>query len=365
MPGPIRVLVVDDSALVRRMLGQVLAEDRHFELVGFARDGAEALVRATELKPDVITLDQMMPCMTGLEVLPELGRLSAARVVMLSSVEDPDTAYAALDLGAVEFVSKPRGDDDAVFSAFGEILRAALETAYLVAPERRRAASQAARLARVGAGERRQQGSLGQGHARAARPHAPGAVVAFVASTGGPPALEAVFSGLSAADDSAYLVVQHLPDGFAASLARRLGSVTDVRCIEAIDGAMLEPGVAYVAPHGTHLLVGGVSRPVLRLGEGPPSHGLIPAGDPLFESLARTFGERAVGVVLTGMGVDGAAGLAALRRVGAHTIVQDEASSTVWGMPGAAVRAGAAASVLPLSEIAAEIRRVLATVVVP
>ncbi len=360
MPGPIRVLVVDDSTLVRRMLGQVLAEDRHFELVGFARDGAEALLRARELEPDVITLDQMMPCMTGLEALPELAQKSTARVVMLSSVEDPDTAYAALALGAVEFVSKPRDPAEAGSARFGEGLRAALETAFLVPPERRAAASHAARMAREGAGAQRLRAAGAKRAPGAARSHAPRSAVAFAASTGGPPALEAVFAGLSAADDSAYLVVQHLPEGFAASLARRLGRVTDITCVEATDGAALETGVAYVAPHGTHLTVAGTRLPVLRLEDGPPSHGLIPAGDPLFASVAQTFGERSVGVVLSGMGIDGAAGLVALRSAGAHTIAQDEASSTVWGMPGAAVRAGAAESVLPLGEIAAEIRRALA-----
>jgi two-component system chemotaxis response regulator CheB len=358
------VLVVDDSALVRRMLGQVLAEDRHFELVGFARDGAEALLRAAELEPDVITLDQVMPCMTGLEALPELALQSTARVVMLSSVEDPDTAYAALELGAVEFVSKPRDVAEAGRERFGQTLRIALETAFLVPPERRAAAAHAARLARAGTRVHPPQPTAAERAPGGVRPRAPRSVVAFAASTGGPPALEAVFAGLSAADDSAYLVVQHLPEGFAASLARRLGRVTDIACVEAADGAALEPGVAYVAPHGTHLTVAGTRRPVVRLEDGAPRHGLIPAGDPLFASVAKAFAERAVGVVLTGMGADGAEGLAAMRSAGAHTIVQDESSSTVWGMPGAAVRAGAAASVLPLGEIAVEIRRALAQAVV-
>jgi len=358
------VLVVDDSALVRRMLGQVLAEDRRFELVGFARDGAEALLRAKELAPDVITLDQMMPCMTGLEALPGLTKNSTARVVMLSSVEEPETAYAALELGAVEFVSKPRDLAEAGFARFGMTLRAALQTAFLVPPERRAAASAAAQMARTGAGSRTGQ-PTGAGRAPVTvRPHAPRGVVALVASTGGPPALEAVFAGLSAADDSAYLVVQHMPEGFAASFARRLGRATDIACVEATDGAVIEPGVAYVAPHGTHLTVTAARRPAVSLEAGPPSHGLIPAGDPLFESVARAFGKRSVGVVLTGMGVDGTAGLAAMRAAGAHTIAQDEATSTVWGMPGAAVRADAAAVVLPLGEIADEIRRALARVVV-
>jgi len=364
MPKPVRVLVVDDSALVRRMLGQVLAEDRRFELVGFARDGAEALLRARECTPDVITLDQMMPGLTGLEVLPELARSSSARVVMLSSVDDPETAYAALELGAVEFVSKPRDVDGAGFSRFGESLRTALETAFLVPPERRAAASAAARLARAGGGAELRQPTATACAPRADRTRASRAVVALAASTGGPPALEAVFAGLSAADESAYLVVQHLPEGFAASLARRLGRVTGITCMEATDGAPLESGVAYVAPHGRHLAVSGARRPVVRLEAGSPCHGLIPAADPLFASVAHVFGARSVGVVLTGMGADGAEGLAAMRRAGAHTIVQDEASSTVWGMPGAAVRAGAASAVLPLGDIAAEIRRSLARVVV-
>lgn len=366
MPAPIKVLVVDDSALARRMLGQVLAENRRFELVGFARDGAEALLRAKELAPDVITLDQVMPCMTGLEALPELAQQSSARVVMLSSVEDPDTAYTALELGAVEFVSKPRDLPEAGFANFGETLRSALETAFLVPPERRAAASHAARLAREGAsaGPRAPQADRAERAPEAARSRAPHAVVAIAASTGGPPALEAVFAGLSAADESAYLVVQHLPEGFAASLAHRLGRVTDIVCVEATDGAALEPGVAYVAPHGTHLTVAGTRRPVVRLEDGPPQHGLIPAADPLFASVATAFGKRSVGVVLTGMGGDGAEGLAAMRTAGAHTIAQDEGSSTVWGMPGAAVRAGAAASVLPLGRIAADIRRALSRAVV-
>jgi len=362
MPGPIKVLVVDDSALVRRMLGEVLAEDRRFELVGFARDGAEALRRATELAPDVITLDQVMPCVTGLEALPELAHSSTARVVMVSSVDDPDTAYAALELGAVEFVSKPRDPAGAGFAGFGETLRAALETAFLVPPERRAAASAAAHLARAGAPLRR--GADAQRTPGTVSRHAPRSVVALAASTGGPPALEAVFAGLSAADDSAYLVVQHLPEGFSASLARRLGRVTDITCVEAADGAGIQTGVAYVAPHGTHLTVAEARRPVVRLESGPALHGLIPAADPLFASVAQVFGQRSVGVVLTGMGADGATGLAAMRSAGARTIAQDEDSSTVWGMPGAAARAGAAGTVLPLGEIAAEIRRALASVVV-
>lgn len=363
MSGPIRVLVVDDSALVRRMLGQVLAADRRFELVGFARDGAEAIERSIEVRPDVITLDQMMPRMTGLEALPELQRRTDARVVMLSAVDDPDTAYTALELGAVEFIAKPRDAQGAGSAAFADALYPALETAFRVAPGRRDASISAARAATRRVEKRGSEDDHVLGAPETCRVLR--AVVGFAASTGGPPALEAVFSGLSAADDSAYLVVQHLPDGFAASLARRLGGVTDIRCIEAVDGMPLECGVAYIAPHGAHMVVTAAREPRVRLQAGAPRHGLMPAGDPLFESMARALGGRAVGVVLTGMGVDGAVGLAALRAAGAYTVVQDEATSIVWGMPGAAVRDGGAARVLPLGEIAADVRRALARVVNP
>jgi two-component system chemotaxis response regulator CheB len=182
-------------------------------------------------------------------------------------------------------------------------------------------------------------------------------VVAIAASTGGPPALETVFSGLTAELPAAFLIVQHLPAGFSRSLARRLGKVTDITVVEVEQGMPVEQGMAYVAPHGMHLSVVGMHKKRLVLDESAPIHGVRPAADPLMSSVAETFGSNAVGVVLTGMGTDGAEGLKRIRDAGGETIAQDEATSVVWGMPGAALRAGAAAHIVPLSSVSTEVRR--------
>jgi len=189
----------------------------------------------------------------------------------------------------------------------------------------------------------------------------PAACVCIVASTGGPPALDRVFSGLAGSMPAAYLVVQHLPAGFSESLARRLSGIGTVRVREATNGMRIEPGCAYVAPHGSHMALarGRNGVPRIRFSAGPPVNGVRPAGDVLFESAADVFGERAIGVVLTGMGADGARGAAAILKAGGSTVVQDEATSVVWGMPGAAVRLGTAGRVVSLGLVAAEIRRLI------
>jgi two-component system, chemotaxis family, protein-glutamate methylesterase/glutaminase len=340
MPA-IRVLVVDDSALVRQMVTHVLAEVPRIEVVGTARDGVEALTLARELKPDVITLDIQMPKMDGLAALPHLVRDTNARVVMLSSVSDPETTYQALELGAVDFVGKPaQGLATALDELAKELVRA-IRTAARISPAKR--------------------------HVIASPPSAvPGAsaadgdpdrLVVIAASTGGPLALERVFAGLRPDPHTAYLIVQHLPPGFAASLGARLGRAGGLPIVEAEDGTRLRAGHGYVAPYGSHMMVEGRPGRHTRivLSEGPHIHGLRPSADPLFESAASEYGSRTTGVVLTGMGSDGAHGLLAIRKMGGRTIVQDEETSVVWGMPGAAVRLGAAAIVVPLDGIAAEI----------
>lgn len=354
MPSMIKVLVVDDSALIRQMLLRALSVDPRIEVVGTAKTGVEAIEKAVTLNPDVITLDVEMPEMTGTEALPHIIRSTRARVVILSSIDDPDTTYQALSLGAVDFITKPKAGFATSLSELSELLLKKIRTAYRVNPDRRI-------MARMGA-------DTGTSETHAERPRlvvprlaAPAGalrkVVAFAASTGGPPALEAVFSGLSADLPSAYLVVQHLPAGFTASLAKRLGKVTDIRVVEGAQGMPIEVSTAYIAPHGTHMVVEGKKRPRLHLEEGPTIHGVKPAADPLLKSVAAVFGARSVGVVLTGMGSDGARGLNDIRAIGGDTIVQDEETSVVWGMPGAASKIGAAGRIVPLSGIAAEVRR--------
>ncbi len=349
MLSPIRVLVVDDSALIRSMLTHALSLDPRIEIVGIARTGFEALTKIRELRPDVVTLDIEMPELTGLEALPFIMKESDARVLMLSSLDDVDTTYAALDAGAVDFIAKPKGGFATSLSELSDLLIKKIKTAYRVAPDKRRLTP--GRLApehpaRSVAGLLR-RGATGT------------KVVVMAASTGGPPALECVFDGLSSDVPAAYLVVQHLPLGFTESFARRLTKNAGFGVVQAEQGMRVESGHAYLAPYGSHMLItGGPDRPpLLELDDSPTMHGVRPAADPLFHSAAAAFGQDVTGVVLTGMGRDGAEGLAAIRSAGGRTVAQDEATSVVWGMPGAAVALGAAQVVVPIDKVAAEIRR--------
>jgi two-component system chemotaxis response regulator CheB len=351
MLSPIRVLVVDDSALIRQMLTHALSLDPRIEIAGIARTGVEAIEKAVQLEPDVITLDIEMPELTGLEALPFIIRDTRARVLMLSSLDDPDTTYAALSAGAVDFIAKPKGGFASSLSDLADILIKKIKIAYRIDPEKRLSLS--ASPSDGDAEEGRLRPVAEQGRSEASR------LVVLAASTGGPPALERVFSGLSGDASAAYLVVQHLPAGFTTSFAKRLSRIAGFPVVEGRQGLAVEPGIGYLAPHGTHMLVHTGVRKIARLtlSDAPALHGVRPSADPLFESAAATYGPKVTGVVLTGMGQDGAAGMRAIRDAGGRTIVQDEASSVVWGMPGAAFRQGAAQTVVPLDRVAVEIRR--------
>jgi two-component system chemotaxis response regulator CheB len=341
----IRVLVVDDSALARQILTRVLDEASHIEIVGVARNGLEAVAAVRALDPDVVTLDIQMPEMDGMEALRLIVRDSRARVVMLTGVDDPETTFEALEAGATDFVLKPReGLATSIDRLTIELVRA-IKAAYATTPEKRaRAAPPAPSVPRMTPAE-----------------GDPERVVCIAASTGGPLALDSVFAGLQPDLSAAFLVVQHLPAGFAASLAARLAKVAGFPVSEAEDGMRVLAGQGYVAPYGTHMrIVGAPKQPTrIELVSGPSIHGLIPAADPLLESSAHAFGEKAVGVVLTGMGSDAAVGLLAVREAGGHTIAQDRGTSVVWGMPGSAVKIGAAQSVVPIDRVAVEIRLAL------
>jgi two-component system chemotaxis response regulator CheB len=347
MFSPIKVLVVDDSALIRQMLTRALALDPRIEVVGVARNGAEAVEQAKALTPDVITLDIEMPELTGLEALPFLQKESDAKVLMLSSLDDPDTTYQALSLGAVDFISKPAGGMASSLTALSDVLIKKIKTAHRIELSAVDSMIQAMRGKSTPADNGERASSLDS-------------LVCVASSTGGPPALEALFSGLGMDLPAAYLVVQHLPAGFTQSLAKRLDKRSNVDIREAATGDRIEQGVAYLAPYGSHMRVmrSRSANPRIQLETGEPIHGVIPSADPLLESAAESF-PSVIGVVLTGMGNDGAAGLAAVKARGGKTIVQDESSSVVWGMPGTAVRMGVADRVMPLEGISMEIRSAL------
>jgi two-component system chemotaxis response regulator CheB len=342
----IRVLIVDDSALVRQILSRVLAEAANIEVVGTAKDGVLAIEAVRSLSPDVVTLDICMPQMDGLEALRHIVRDSDARVIMLSSQDDPDTTFKALESGAVEFLAKPREGLASVMDRFGADLIRAVRTAYAVPPGKRESAPPPDAPVAPAAPE--QTGD-------------PEHLVVIAASTGGPLALERVFSGLAPEPKVAFLVVQHLPAGFAASFASRLSRIAGFPVVEAEAGMRVKSGHAYVAPHGTHMRVkrapGAGAR--IELVDGPTLHGLKPSADPLFESAVKAYGANVTGVVLTGMGTDGAYGLSVIAQAGGQTIVQDEDTSVVWGMPGSAVRLGVAKCVAPIDKVSHEIIRTL------
>lgn len=346
----IRVLVVDDSAIVRKVLSEELSKHEGIEVVGTAVDPYAAREKIVALNPDVITLDVEMPRMDGLSFLERLMRFHPLPVIIVSSLTPAhsEAAVRALALGAVEIVCKP-GTSYSVPDVARDLVRAIRSAA--------RARIMARPLPSTGTG-------LG-----AAAPRAPTAastpllaslrtthrIIALGASTGGTRALEELLVRFPAAAP-ATVVVQHMPAGFTASFAQRLDGLCAVDVREARDGDVLSPGLVLIAPGGHHLVLQrSGAQLVARIKDGPPVHHQRPAVDVLFQSVARTAGRNAVGAVLTGMGADGASGLLAMRQAGAWTIAQDEQTSVVFGMPREAIAAGAACEVLPLPAIAAAV----------
>lgn len=332
----IRVLVVDDSAVVRSMLSEQLSKCAGITVVGTAIDPYAARERIAELKPDVMTLDIEMPRMDGLSFLAKVMKHHPMPVVIVSSLapENSETALRALQLGAVDVIPKP-GSQFSIPDVKRQLARAV------------RAAAQAklkalvTDLAEQSDAPTRTLAGIDTTHK----------VLAIGASTGGTRAIEKVLTALPP-DCPGTVVVQHMPAGFTRSFADRLNQLSQVEVKEASHGDVLVPGRVLIAEGGTHILV---SRSGARLKvdvrDGPPVRRHKPSVDVLFGSVARSCGRNAVGVLLTGMGDDGAEGLLEMKEAGAHTIAQDEASSVVFGMPRAAIEIGAAAEVRPLNHM--------------
>ncbi|MCL4553841.1 MAG: chemotaxis response regulator protein-glutamate methylesterase [Actinobacteria bacterium] len=354
----IKVLVVDDSALIRQMLTRALGVDPRLEIVGTAKTGVEAIALADQFKPDVITLDIEMPELSGIEALPYIADKCDARVVMLSSLDDSDTTYQALSAGAVDFVCKPKAGMASSMTELSELLFKKIRTAYRIDPSRVREIASGLENRTADRRSHFDRADCCGNDLQSNGP--PSYLVGIASSTGGPPALERVFAGLEDSLPAAYLVVQHLPTGFSASLARRISKAGCVEAVEARDGMPVLSGKAYIAPYGAHMRVkSAATGPRIHFDDGPPLHGVRPAADPLLASIASEYGKKTVGVILSGMGKDGAIGLTAVKAAGGATIAQDEQTSVVWGMPGTAVRAGVAEHVVPVDSVAFQIRRAL------
>ncbi|MCE5233255.1 MAG: chemotaxis response regulator protein-glutamate methylesterase [Mizugakiibacter sp.] len=344
----VRVLIVDDSALVRKMLTEMLSADAGIEVVGTAPDPLVARDRIKQLEPDVLTLDVEMPHMDGLTFLENLMRLRPMPVVMVSSLTSrgAEVTLRALELGAVDFVGKPSADLSGTFGDYAAEIVAKVKDAARARPR-----AYTASVPRLGAAPKLNADAVLPRAQLRELPSA-GRVIAIGASAGGTEAIRVVLAAMPP-DAPPIVITQHIPAQFSGPFAARMDANSAMRVCEAQNGQPILPGHAYIAPGGQHLLVmRDGARYVCRLHDGPPVSRHKPSVDVLLRSVAASVGAQAVGAILTGMGDDGAQGLKELREAGAPTLAQDEATSVVWGMPGAAWKAGAAQELLPLPEIA-------------
>lgn len=326
-----RIVIVDDSPLIRQVLADIVRAEPDMEVVGTGRNGEEAIALARDLKPDAMTLDVEMPRMSGLEALGRIMEANPTPVVMVSTLTSSGAAatIAALEKGAVDCVCKPaNGSFPALRQVRDELL------------SKLRAAAQA----KVGKVVRR--------IAPAAAPHVKHTdrIVLIASSTGGPKALCHLWESLPKGFNAPILIVQHMPAGFTEGLAKRLDAIGTVACKEAKEGDRLVPGLALMAPGGRHMTVD--ARGEVRLNDDAPLHGVRPAADFLFQSAAKHFNSRCVASVLTGMGKDGAEGALAIRNAGGTVFGESEETCTVYGMPRAAMAIGAVHAEVPLGEMA-------------
>ncbi len=340
---PLRVLVVDDSVFNRRSIGELLAQSPEIEVVGKAADGEEALRLVALLKPDCITLDLEMPRMDGFTFLRILMTKQPTPVVVVSSYSQKENVFKALELGALDFVAKSERFSDPDLGSIRDILVSKVLLARSVrlgGPAPRRASASGAH-----AGQQRRE--------RALLP--PKTVIAIGSSTGGPSALMEIFTRFPASYRNAILMAQHMPDKFTRTFAERLSRRGALPVSEAVDQDVVSEGVGFVCP-GRHCMELDVSeRGTMKLRVSAPDERdrYIPSADRLLSSVAAGLGQRAIGVVLTGMGDDGVIGAQRIIEAGGMVIAESEESAVVYGMPGAVVRAGLASKILPLSEIAA------------
>ncbi len=343
--------MVDDSALVRQMLSDILNAADGIEVVGTAPDPYVAREKIKKLNPDVLTLDVEMPRMDGVTFLSNLMRLRPMPVVMVSSLTEKgaEITLQALENGAVDFVAKPKVDLAGTFAEYADEIVTKVKMA---------AGANVQRLNRPGKTlQDKPKYSADQviHKARATTLKTTDQIIAVGASTGGTEAIKQFLLAMPA-DSPGIVITQHIPEAFSEPFARRMDSLCEMKVCHAEDGQQIIPGHVYIAPGSHHLLVErSGARYFCRLSDGPPVNRHRPSVDVLFRSVVQHVGVNAIGVLLTGMGDDGARGMQELHDAGAPTIAQDEQSSVVWGMPGEAVKLGAVDSVLPLNKIAAKV----------
>jgi len=344
MSDTVRVLVVDDSALMRKLIPAILARDPSIEVVGTAMDGAFALKKIEELRPDVVTLDLEMPRMDGMETLRLIMRRAPLPVILLSthSKEGAYSTLKALALGAVDFIAKPTDAAAGHLETIADLLIEKIKVA-------KRAAGRKLPPAMVAI----DPPGLKKG-TRSALP--PSRIIAIGISTGGPNALQYVLSQIPADFPCSILVVQHMPEGFTEMFARRLDECCALDVHEAKSGDLLIAGRVLICPGNRHMMVRRMPRgEMVVLSDTPPINGHRPSADVLFHSVAQEFGLTSVGIIMTGMGEDGAEGIGAIKAAGGMTIAQSEETCVVSGMPRAAMMKGFVQKVLPLDTLGAHL----------
>jgi len=349
----IRLLIIDDSALIRQMLTQIFNSSDDIEVVGSAVDPIVARDKIKKLKPDVLTLDIEMPRMDGLTFLRNLMRLRPMPVVMISTLTEKGAAVTleALELGAVDFVAKPKVD---VSNSLNEYADDIIAKVKMAAKARVRTIeskpTQRKVIPKKHSADEILKPSSTKKHFKTTDK-----IIALGSSTGGTEALKDVVAGLPRTTP-AIVVSQHLPAAFSASFAKHVGDATEMSVCIAQNGQQILSGNIYIAPGDQHLLViRDGARYICQLNDGPPVNRHKPSVEVMFRSVAQNVGSNAIGVMLTGMGADGAKAMKEMKDAGSVNIVQDEASSVVWGMPGEAFKLGAADHVEPLGKVAAKI----------
>ena len=338
----IKVLIVDDSALIRAVLTEIIQSQPDMEVVGVAPDPLVARELIKQREPDVLTLDVEMPRMDGLDFLERLMRLRPMPVVMLSSLtqEGSETTLRALELGAIDFIAKPRLGIKDGMAEYADLVACKIRVAYQARSSVTRRASAASAKAPI------------EPHPVGNRLISSEKLIIVGASTGGTEAIREFLMQMPR-DCPGILITQHMPEGFTKSFARRLDSLCPITVTEAVEGERVLPGHAYIAPGHSHLLLGRSGANYLcRLDSGAQVNRHRPSVEVLFRSAAVHAGKNAIGVIMTGMGKDGAAGMLEMRQAGAYNLAQDEASCVVYGMPREAVLIGAVHEVAPLDQLA-------------
>ncbi len=336
----IRVLVVDDSFFMRRFISKMLTKSPSIEVIDTAKNGLEAVAKTLELAPDCITMDVEMPVLDGLEAVRRIMRERPTPIIMLSTLtqEGAEVTLKALSLGAVDFLPKPVSNQ---YTGITELEKELQEKVLACGTLRReRLLTAVAQLPPVSSAISPASPSSGNHHR----------LVIIGSSTGGPNALQQIIPRLPSSFPSPMVIVQHMPVGFTRYLAERLNSISSLDVREAQEGDNLRPGTVLLAPGGTHLRIDSLRR--IHLTTEPTRHGVRPSVDVTLETAATVAGKDAVGVILTGMGSDGAVGLGCVKRVGGTTLAQDEHSCVVYGMPRAAVEMGYVDQVVPLNGMA-------------